>query len=138
MRILTNLNVVGKPAELVEEVLQGLVKKLSSEKKLLKKKILKPEKMGKNFFSGFLEVELEVKGFEELVEFLLDYSPVTIEILDSKDVTISLSEFQSGISELVARFQEYDEGIKGLNAANMLLRKQLDSFLQQKKGKSVK
>ncbi len=138
MKILSNLNVIGKPAKLVQEVLEKTLDKLENEKKVLKKKILKPKKMGKNFFSGFLEIELELEGFQELIEFLLDYGPVTIEVLGDKDVTIPLGEFQSAISDMVARFQEYEEGIRGLRAANIMITKQLQPFLQQKKGKNAK
>ena len=136
MKIRANLNIVGRPEKLVLEILQSLAEKIENNFKVSKKKILNPEPMSKNLFSGFLEVELELKGFQETVEFMLDYVPVTIEILENKDVTTPLGEFQSGMTDLITRIQEYEEGIKGLRAANTLFKKQLESISKHKNSKN--
>lgn len=58
-------------------------------------------------YSSFLEVNLSVRDFPSLINFVFYYGPTSIEVLKPNKIEISSYEFQDGLVGLSEIFQKY-------------------------------
>jgi hypothetical protein len=66
----------------------------------------KPAKEGE-MYSSFIEVDLSVKNFSSAIRLLFFYGASSVEVLKPDKLAISQYEFQDGLVDLAAIFQNY-------------------------------
>jgi len=103
--------VVGNPKDFVQNFSKKLIEDLKKLDYLEIKKIENPEpierEVGKDkkvkMFSTFIEVEGEFKDLDSLFNFILDFSPSTIEILDPEKFEIKNFELNKYLNDISHR-----------------------------------
>ena len=98
------IQIAGKPVENVEKALQAVLDKLKSEKKkfkLVQSDVIEPELDEEStLYSGVLEVLAKFDDTELLMEFILDYTPTSIEIEDPDSFTFDSSAFTAILNDM--------------------------------------
>ena len=131
------IEVVGKPAEHIEQALSLAIDKLAKERdfELIEKKLhkAKPYEGAKTLFSAFVEIEFLVDKFSRLVEIIFDYMPSSVEIIDPPDINFKLEYANAFLNDLAMRLHQYDAMLKKLKLELTILAKRLDEM--EKSGK---
>lgn len=120
------IQMLGAPKKHIEDTLKMYVDKIEEEHKDIKilKRYQSKAKLGKDkLFNVFAELELEVRGAEQLVWFCFDYMPASVEILEPETFTYESHEFTNFLNDLQAKLHKTDMAIKGLSAENQVLKK---------------
>jgi hypothetical protein len=128
------IEIAGKPAEHVKQVLEKLLEGLGKEKdvKLIYKKINEPKEGEKTpgLFSAFAEIEFMAKSFGRVMEFVIDYMPSSVEIVAPTDLNIKLAEANGVLNDLVGKIFKYETFMKALAVQNMNLRQELEKHMR--------
>ncbi|UZE93588.1 MAG: hypothetical protein IB618_02315 [Candidatus Pacearchaeota archaeon] len=131
--------VLGKPADYVENALEMLLEKLSKEKNLefLGKKIhkAKPVEKTEKVFTAFAEVEILINKLPRIIEIIFDYMPSSIEIVEPTNLAFKNEDMNALINDLAARLHQYDAILKKLKIERTVLIKRLSEELKKKEGK---
>ena len=127
------LEVIGRPPEYLVETLENLAKQIGEEKgvKVIEKRINEPVLMKeqKDFYSSFMEVELEVEEILYLAILMFKYMPAHVEILSPQNLTLSNAGFNDLFNELTRRLHGYDEIARILQTEKMILENQLKTII---------
>ena len=101
------IEIAGKPVENVSKALKLVVDKLSSKEnkvKLIESNIEEPELDDKTtLYYGFIEVEIKFKEVQDIFNFILDYTPTSVEVLEPENIEIGfsdLTELLNNVSQL--------------------------------------
>lgn len=129
------IEVVGAPKEHVDEVMEMVVKKMKEEKNmtLFKEKVAEAETIelknakDREFYSSFVEFELEVPTLTRILELCFDYMPSSVEILSPDKLDFKSGEAADVINDLLARLHRYDMLVKNLSAENTILKKKMEN-----------
>jgi hypothetical protein len=107
------IEMLGKPKEHVLATLKSYVKKLTESDKfvLVKEEYSQPEEK-ETMFSVFAEVELLIKGTEEVTWFCFDYMPSSIEVLEPAELKYESSHFTNFLNDLIGRLHQLDMALK--------------------------
>jgi hypothetical protein len=120
------LEALGKPKDVVIKALKDLVKQIKKDGRGVEKEhYSKPKKSGDIFFSAFAEFEIICGDLEDLLGAILDYTPVTVEIIEPDRISIDISSLQEIVNDISSRFNNLDKQIKILQAANTVLQRKL-------------
>lgn len=126
------IELLGKPADYLEKVINGAVDKLSGEKglELLGKKIhpVKLVEKSKNAYTIFAEAEVLVSGMPKLIEIIFDYMPASIEIVEPQNIKFKLEDANALLNDLTMRLHQYDAISKKLRLERQLLVKKLEEL----------
>lgn len=116
--------VVGKPAEFIEETLKRLITELEKEKgiEILDKKIdkakpyeVKTESEEKpDLFSAYAETEIFAQNLNRLTQIIFDYMPSSIEVSEPNEVKINCQDVNLLLNELATKLHQYDLSNKQL------------------------
>lgn len=123
------IEVIGKPKDFVEKVIKGVVNKIKEEKKVIKYKIFEAEEKKDNVFSGFTEIELEFKNFDDLSLFCFQFMPSSVEILKPDKFNIDSKEVENFLNDILGKLHHNDMMLKKLGLENQMLRKRLGEEL---------
>lgn len=119
------IELLGKPAEHLEKVINAIVDKLEKEKDIIfLAKNIHPAKLVKesqNAFTTFAEVEILVSGMPKLVEIIFDYMPASIEIIAPVNIKFKLEDANALLNDLTMRLHQYDAVSKRLRLEQQLL-----------------
>jgi len=140
------INIVGRPADYLKEVMTKVVEHLKNEKGLVIKKerveepVLIKDKIGeikkttgeKDVFGTFCEVEIEFKDFSKLLGFMIDYMPTSVEIIEPPEIKINLHDVNAFISDFMAKLHTYDEVTKKLKLERDVLINQVKSMMKSR------
>ena len=124
------IEVLGKPAEYLDQVLKKTVDDLEKGSKVIEvidKKFHEPTPI-ENMFSTFTELELLFKDMSTIVEFVFAYMPSNIEIIEPKDIKFNLHSANEFINMLAARMHQYDAIAKRMGFENKVLRHELEKL----------
>jgi hypothetical protein len=134
--------VVGKPAEFIEEAIHKLIALLEKEVDIhfLDKKIgtAKPYVMKTesgeqaDLFSTYAEVEILVINLKRLTQIIFDYMPSSVEIFEPIEIKLKTQDSNLLLNELAVKLHEYDLSNKKLVFQRNALFKKLQE-LQKKK-----
>lgn len=131
--------VIGKPAEHIENSLGMLLEKISKEKNLyvIEKKIHEAKQIDqtKDVFSTFSEVEILVNNLSKIIDIIFDYMPSSIEIVEPTNFTFKIEDANALLNDLAARLHQYDAILKKLRLERSLLIKRLSEELNKNKEK---
>ncbi|MEM4500431.1 MAG: hypothetical protein QXD62_03750 [Candidatus Woesearchaeota archaeon] len=120
------IEIIGKPLEHVENMLQEIRTKIKKGFKTKSTRIFKPKEVEKGIFQGFLEIDIGFKNLEECVQFLHNFYPSSFEIYES-EVVFSLSEINSLINETLTKMHEIGLALREISAQNSLLKEELSN-----------
>ncbi len=123
------IEILGKPADYVEQTLHGLIDKLGTEKnvEILNKKFYEP-KPTETLFVAFSEVEIAVPSFFRLLEICFLYMPSSIEVTEPEDLRFNLSDANLLVNGLATRLHQYDAIAKKITFENNILKNQLQQL----------
>jgi len=123
------IEVLGKPADYLDKVLKKTIEEMGKRKdiEVLEKKFYEPTPIEK-MFSTFTELELLFKDMKTLTEFVFEYMPSNIEIIEPKDLKFGLNNANEFINKLTARMHQFDAIAKRVGFENKLLRHKLEQL----------
>lgn len=132
IRIQLILEVLGKPQEYVKEILEKLREEIGKENgvNLISFSIAEPREIKDNneFFTGFLDLEVEVEKVDILFALCFKYMPAHIDLIYPEKLNLTNSQLSELVNYLVTRLHGYDEIARILQLENEKLGKELESF----------
>lgn len=124
------LEVLGRPAEHVKEVTQGIVQRIANEKniKIIEQEIHEPVpvKEAENLFTTFVEITAEIENLATYFGIIFTYFPSNIEIISPDKVVFNIKDINEIGAALVSRVHEYETVVKKLMHNTEILTKQLE------------
>ena len=122
IRCVVVIEVLGKPADYIDEVLKTAVGHLEKENymHIIDKKFYEPKPV-ENLFSTFTEIEFIIKDFKALLDFIVSYMPSNIEIIEPSDITLSLQDANDFVNRVAVKIHQYDGLLKRVGIENKIL-----------------
>ena len=96
---------------------------------ILNEKVSEPKEQGK-VWSVFSEIELVVKGTDNLVGFCIDYMPSSIEIIKPEKFSFEDRTFTAFINDMLAKLHNVDMIVKQLGTENTFLKKNMNRIIK--------
>jgi len=144
------IEMMGRPASHLADAMKELLKRISSEEgvKIESKKTHKPKILeqkdkegnvikvegGKEMYSSFAEITLEVKHLMHLIRIVFVYMPAHIEILSPPDMSLQNFDISTILNEITKKMHGYDAIAKNaIMQNNMLVAKirQMQAYMQE-------
>ncbi|MFW5704970.1 MAG: hypothetical protein ACOCXG_03930 [Nanoarchaeota archaeon] len=123
------IEVAGKPKEKVDEALNYVMKKLQSKEnkfKIIEEELIESELDEKSsLFGGFIEVTAKFDSIQDLMVFVLDYTPTSIEVESPSKIALDNGEFSAVLGEFSKHMLNSLNTIRRLNATAVHLDKEL-------------
>jgi hypothetical protein len=136
------LEIMGRPAEYINETLKNIVKTISEEKGIIVKeaKISEPAeiKERKDFYTSFAELEIETEEVLYLAVLIFKYMPAHVEIISPPNILLSNSSWNDVFNEITRRLHGYEEIARILQTEKKILENQLKTIAgteKEEKGK---
>jgi len=130
------IEIIGRPVEHLTATLEDISKKIEEEKgvKLINKKIKEPVllKDQKDFFSSYMEIEVEVEDPLFLTVLMFKYMPAHVEVISPEKMILTNNTFGDLLNELTRRLHGYDEVARVIQAEKKILEHQLNAFKEKK------
>jgi len=120
IKIKAVVEIAGSPKEHVEETMKKVLEKVKENFDVTNEILYDAEKVNE-FWSTFVDIEIEMKDMDKLLEFSFDFMPSSIEILEPSKFNINSSEIEDMLNDLLAKLHQYDMIIKNLNAQVQLM-----------------
>jgi len=131
------IEVLGRPAEYVEQSLSLAVDALEKDKKaeLLEKKVhpAKQVKDTQNVFSTFAEIEILVQDVSRLIEIIFDYMPSSVEIIEPPSFSLKLEDANTVLNDLATKLHQYDMILKKSRIELSMLADKLKELMEKTK-----
>lgn len=127
------LELMARPKEVAVNALKSIIGKIEENgKKLIvsDEKYSEPKEVENGFFSVYAEFNIE-GDFDSIFNFVLDYAPSSIEILEPNKLTLDMATLQTALNDLSGRLNELDQKIKIYSANNVLLSQENEKLKQQ-------
>ena len=128
IRAVIIIEMMGKPADYLNETLSKFVSRMELEKgvKIINKKINKSKKVpDSELLSSFAEVEIEFDTLQHLLMIIFTYMPSHIEIISPEEIRLRNFEISSLCNDLTRRMLEYDSIAKKMIYEKRILENQL-------------
>jgi len=136
------IEVAGKPASHIKEVLEKLLENFAKEKgiKLIYKKVhdVKEREEAKEVFSIFAELEFLAENLSRVLEFVVDYTPSSIEIVAPKDLALNINDANNILNDIASKIQRYESYVNNLAAQNMMFKEVFDKLVKKKREEAKK
>ncbi|MBT4651571.1 hypothetical protein HOC13_03550 [Candidatus Woesearchaeota archaeon] len=125
------IEVLGKPREHVESVMQGYVEKIIKDEtyNVLRKDFAEAKKQESEMWATFTELEFEMKELTDLTNFCFNYMPSVIEILEPESLVVTSEDFTAYINDLQAKLHNVDMVAKQVKFENDSLKKNMSRLL---------
>jgi DNA-binding Lrp family transcriptional regulator len=127
------VQIAGRPKEHVEKVLEEVSKKVDEHgyrTQRIELTEVEPLEGEDDVYSGFFEVDLELKNHEQLFGFIQDFNPASIEVSDPDEFEMSLADYNALVTTVASTIQQYDQILKEKIAENQGLKKRSDLLTQ--------
>ncbi len=121
------IEIGGKPVENVNKALNLIEKNLKEEKKfkLLSSEIEEAEfNEEAKIYLGFLEVSIKFSEVKHILEFILDYTPSSVEIEEPENLKLNNSEFTGILNDLAANILKSNKELMQMRAYIHMLQKE--------------
>lgn len=142
------LEVLGRPPEHLVETLEKLVDQLDKEEnvEVIKKTINEPKKaekkvgtldkgqaqvQGGEFYTSFVEVEIDVKDMFTLAGLMFKYMPAYVEIISPELIALTNNHWNEILNTLTQRLHGYDEVARTLQVEREILTQKLKELMNQ-------
>ncbi len=144
------LEVLGRPPEHLTLTLENLAKQIDEEKgvsvkkKDIKEPILMEKKVGslkkggneevktEEFFTSFVELELELDNIMYLAMLMFKYMPAHVEIISPENITLKNQGFNEIFNELTRKLHSYNEVVRTTQVEKEILERKLKDLLEKK------
>lgn len=148
------LEILGRPKEHIEKVMEEITVKIGQEKgitlvsknlneaKIFERKNEKgeviPMKDGEQeLYSTFAEIEFQVNDVMDLLGLCFNYMPANVEIIEPESFELKNIDFNSLINEIIRRLHHYDSIAKTAIMHNQILSKQIEAIKQNVDSKTL-
>jgi hypothetical protein len=133
------IEILGKPQEYVEETLNNVLETIaeSSDYIIIKKDISESEEQ-ESMFSQFVEIEILIKGMRKVMDFILDFMPSSVEIIQPEDMIIKADKLNYMFNDVVGTLHNMDMLIKNYTAEKKVLIKNYSTLLHNSVKMAVK
>ena len=124
------IQIAGKPVENVEKALNLVLDKIKKENKysLVDSLIEEPEYDEKStLYSGFMEVTLKFDKTIDILDFIVDYTPNSVEIEDPEKIEFNTQELTGVLNDFTGKILGSQDKIRKLNAHIHMLNKKFDN-----------
>ncbi len=132
LRVQLIMEVLGKPQDYVHEVIEDLRKELEHEAgvNLISFNIGEPKEIKESpeFFTGFLDVEIEVEKAETLFAMCFKYMPAHVDLIYPERINFSNVEVAELLNFLTTKLHGYDEVARMLQLENEKFARELQSL----------
>lgn len=129
------LEILGRPANHVEEAIKGLVDKMDSEKgfNVLEKVFHEPTKVeeSKDLYTTFAEVTVELDTLDNYFGLVFAYMPSHIDLIYPEKITLANYDLNQLANKLVQRLHEYDAIVKNTTYEKDILMSKLKEVAPQ-------
>lgn len=122
------IEILGRPQEHIKQALQKLLENLNTEKGVcvLEKTIHEPKQIeGKDIYTAFADVTLEVDKPSNLLYLVFAYMPSHIEIIAPETTALTKTDFSELANGITSRLHQYDSIAKKMLADRQILLKKL-------------
>jgi hypothetical protein len=134
--VIAIIEIAGKPASHIKEVLEKLLEDFAKGKgiKLIYKKVhdVKEREEAKEVFSTFAELEFLAENLSKVLEFVVDYTPSSIEIVAPKDLALNINDANNVLNDIAEKIHRYESYVKGLAAQNMMLKEVFNRMAKER------
>lgn len=134
--VLMILEAVGKPPEYLNQVLKDIVTRIGNEEgvKVLSKNFNEPKviKERENFYTTFVEVEIEVEEIVQLARIILKYMPIHMEIVYPELIALTNNGWNEIFNELLIILHRYDEVARIIEVEKKILEDKLREVLKER------
>ncbi|MEM3373718.1 MAG: hypothetical protein QXE31_00710 [Candidatus Woesearchaeota archaeon] len=115
------LEIVGKPRDYVEDSLKEYLKKIEENKNYIITKEDTEEAIENenNLFSAFSELEILFKNTKSILDFIYDYMPSSIEIIEPETILLKNFDFTNFLNDLLARNISFNNSVLQLKESNL-------------------
>jgi hypothetical protein len=95
------VEISGKPKEKVDQALEIIGKKLEENFKVQNIEIEKSEPDENNvMFHGLIDVSIKFNEIKEILNFIIDYTPTSIEIIEPEELELNNSDLNEILNDL--------------------------------------
>ncbi len=125
------IQIAGKPIEPVEKALGLVLNRIKEDErwKVLDSEIIDPElDEESSLFLGILEVQAKFEDAEKLMEFIVDYTPNSIEVEDPSELKFDSVAFTSILNDMSSHFLKTNMKLREANAHLHMLNNRLKEF----------
>jgi hypothetical protein len=125
--------ILGHPKEHVDTTLKIYIEaiKKNNAYKILDEQLFDAEKQEKTgMYSGFVDLRIETKSFNEVVGFCFDYMPSSVEIIEPNEITMKNRELSGFLNELQAKLHNIEMNLKNLSAEKDILHKKFVQLIR--------
>ena len=131
IRCRTIIEVLGKPMNHVEDSLKRYVDhiKEDSELVIINEHFSDIGEQGE-LWSGFVELELVIKGTKKLIGFCFEYMPSSIEVIKPEHFSMTNPELSNFLNDLQARLHDVDMIVKQQKAENDFLKSNMHAIIK--------
>ena len=123
------LEVLGRPAENVQQALASVVTKLAGEKgvKVLERTFHDPALVpnSNDLYTAFVEVNLEIDSLEQYFSILFSYMPSHVELIYPERISLDNAALNQFANQVMHRLHNYDAVVKNVIVERDLLLKKI-------------
>ncbi|MBR9700204.1 hypothetical protein GOV09_07135 [Candidatus Woesearchaeota archaeon] len=131
IRVRAILDIVGKPKEFVEKKLKEYIDHIKEDVNLMvMDEKISPAIEQDNYFSAIAELEVVIKGVQNLVGFCIDYMPASIDIIKPDTITFAQRDFTGFVNDMLGKLHNVDMAAKQSGSENELLKKNMTSVIR--------
>ena len=87
-------------------------------------------------FATFAELELDMPGLQDVIDFCFDYLPSSVEILEPEYINEKSIDLAGVLNDLMLKLHEYNMVIRNLQAENKVMKNKLDPTVSNNKKNS--
>jgi len=131
------IEVMGTPKEYLKESLEKISKGIEGEKgvKIIECKINEPVELKdkKDFFTDFMEIEVETNDAFTLSVLMFKYMPAHVEVLYPEDLILKNHSFNEILNELVRRLHGYDNLARVFQYEKAKMSEEIEKLKKSKK-----
>ena len=130
------IQIAGKPVENVQKALEVVVEKIKDSKgfKVLSSEIIDPELDEKTtLYSGLIEISIRFIDAKDILGFIVDFTPNSIEIEDPERIEFDNDELTGILNDMSSILLESQTKIRQLNAYVHMQNQKLAKLEEAKK-----
>lgn len=105
------IQIAGKPVENVQKALETVKDNLMKEKELCEVtncEVVEAQKDDDGgLYSGFLDLEAKFSSVKKVLEFITDYSPSSVEIIEPQEMKLNAYDFTEILNDVSSKLLKY-------------------------------
>lgn len=125
------IQLIGRPVEVLQAGLRRVLKEIKEAYEVKNYDFLEPEEIGKNIFSAILEIEFVSKNVEDLFNFILEFGPISLEILKIENEKLDEASLEKFLNEVISKLMELITIVNKLKAENISLKKRINELMKK-------